>query len=141
MGVTAGDMDWVQQAARKDIPLAVASANFFMQEAIRRGLMSAGNMAAGQVGRIVAARLGTAAVGLSFPGVGWALTVVAVGQTVYVVVSPLQHWLAGCYFGKSAWYRRTVAKRSSWPQEERAFNAMQDDLGTVEAMPEVATGA
>lgn len=126
------------------VPLLVASADFFMQAAIRRGLMSAGNMAARQVGRVVAARLGTAAVGLSFPGVGWALTIVAVGQTVYVVmniVSPLQHWLAGCYFGKSVWYRRTVAKRSSWPQEERAFNAMQDELGAAEAMPEVNTGA
>lgn len=115
------------------VPLAVASAHFFMQVAIRRGLMSAGNMAARQVGRIVAARLGTAAVGLSFPGVGWALTIVAVGQTVYVAMNtlgPLQHWLAGCYFGKNVWYRKSVPKRVSWAQEERAFNAMQDELGS-----------
>ncbi len=127
------DLAWVMRTSgilffAGGLPLLLVAADFFLQAAIRRGLIAAGNVAARQVAKIVAMRLGTAAIGLSFPGAGWVLTVVAVGETVYVVMNtptPFQTWLKGCYFGKSDSKTHT---RASWPQEEAALKAMQDEV-------------
>jgi hypothetical protein len=80
--------------------------------------------AAGWMARAVAARIGTAAVGLTVPGLGWALTVVAVGQTIYVVVNtptPMQTWLKYSYFGKP---ESGEQNRQSWAEEDKAWKEL-----------------
>lgn len=113
-------------------PLLLAAADQFAKAAIRRGLIAGGGLVTRQLAKIVAIRLGTAAVGLTFPGVGWALTVVAVGQTIYVVVNtptPFQTWLKSSYFGKPD---SGVRKRGSWSEEEADLKKMQADTPVPE---------
>ncbi|WP_284337751.1 T6SS effector BTH_I2691 family protein [Comamonas sp. NoAH] len=121
------------------VPLAIVSVDYFLQAAIRAGLIRSGNVAARQASRVagarvgagIAARLGVAAAGLSVPGVGWALTAVALGELVYVLINthdPLQTWFASSYFGKTSWYQSSLAKRGSWEEELNAFNRI--DWGT-----------
>ena len=65
--------------------------------------------------------------GLTVPGLGWALTVVAVGQMIYVVVNtptPFQNWLKGCYFGKPD---SDAPTRKSWEEEEAALKKLQQE--------------
>ena len=68
------------------------------------------------------------------PGVGWALTILAVGQTVYVVMNisgPMQHWLSGCYFGTNKWWKVKVPKRDSWEEEEAAFEQAMNEMNQL----------
>lgn len=113
-------------------PLLLAAANQFAQAAIKRGLIAGGGLVTRQLAKIVAIRLGTAALGLTFPGVGWALTAVAVGQTIYVVINtptPFQTWLKSSYFGKPD---RGESKRKSWEEEEAALKKVQSDTPAAE---------
>lgn len=114
------------------IPLFLAFANQAAQMAVRAGLIAGGGLVTRQLAKIVAIRLGTAALGLTFPGVGWALTIVAVGETIYVVVNtptPFQTWLKSCYFGKPD---SGENKRSSWQEEEAALKQLQRDTSATE---------
>lgn len=80
--------------------------------------------AGGVLARAVAARIPTAVVGLTVPGLGWALTVVAVGQTIYVVMNtptPMQTWLKYSYFGKLG---DGEQKRASWAEEDKAWKEL-----------------
>ncbi len=80
--------------------------------------------AAGWLARASASRIGTAAVGLTIPGLGWALTVVAVGQTIYVVMNtptPMQTWLKYSYFGKPGSGEKI---RQSWAEEDKAWKEL-----------------
>jgi hypothetical protein len=77
--------------------------------------------------RIVLGRLGTAAVGLTVPGIGWAVTITAVADTIYVVIATptaLQTWLKLCYFGKPGMFDE---KRKSWTEEEAAWKDLQEE--------------
>ncbi|WP_339584974.1 hypothetical protein [Aquabacterium sp. G14] len=72
----------------------------------------------------MARRIGTAAVSLTVPGLGWALTVVAVGQTIYVVIktpTPMQTWLKYSYFGKP---EHGEQRRASWAEEDKAWKEL-----------------
>lgn len=97
-----------------------------LQAAYQLQILFAGaeRAAGGILARAVAARIGTAAVGLTVPGLGWALTVVAVGQTIYVVMNtptPMQTWLKYSYFGKPD---RGEQKRASWAEEDKAWKEL-----------------
>ncbi len=112
------------------VPLALVAIDFALQASIRAGFISSSNMIARSVAKATAARLGAAVVGLSVPGIGWLLTIVAVGDTVYVVMNisgPMQHWLSGCYFGTTKWWKINVPKRTSWEEEEKAFKQVVSD--------------
>ena len=108
-------------------PFLLIAANWLAQAAIKRGLIAAGGRVTGMLARVVAARLGTAAVGLSIPGIGWLFTAVAVGHFIYVVINmptPLQTWLKGCYFGKPD---SDTLTRKSWAEEEAALKKLQEE--------------
>jgi hypothetical protein len=111
------------------VPLTLQFAHALTLFAIRRGIVAGGMvLAEQQLGKIVAARIGTAALGLTVPGVGWALTAVAVGQTIYIVVNtptPIETWLKSCYFGKP---ESGGTKRKSWQEEDKAWKALQNDV-------------
>ncbi len=114
------------------IPLLLVTADFALKALIKAGLVAASNKVAQQVAKAAAARLGAAAIGLSMPGIGWALTILAVGQTVYVLMNisgPMQHWLSGCYFGTSKWWKIDVPRRLSWEEEESAFKQAMNEIG------------
>ncbi|MDX9844164.1 MAG: T6SS effector BTH_I2691 family protein [Aquabacterium sp.] len=101
------------------VPLLVQMA--YQTQILIRGVERA---AGGILARAVAARIGTAAVGLTVPGLGWALTLVAVGQTVYIVMetpTPMQTWLKYSYFGKPD---RDEKKRASWAEEDKAWKQL-----------------
>lgn len=108
------------------VPFSLQVAHQLTVLALRRGVVAGGIvLAEQQLGRIVAARLGTAALGLTVPGIGWALTVVAVGQTIYVIVNtptPVESWLKASYFGKPD---SETDRRKTWAEEEKAWNELQ----------------
>jgi hypothetical protein len=106
------------------IPLFLVAVDFGAKALVKAGVISGTNKIVQQLAKAAAARLGTAAIGLSVPGVGWALTMLAVGETVYVVMNisgPMQHWLSGCYFGTTKWWKIDVPKRDSLEEEQAAF--------------------
>lgn len=101
------------------VPLLVQMA--YQTQILVRGVERA---AGGILARAVARRIGMAAVTLTVPGLGWALTAVAVGQTIYVVVktpTPLQTWLKYSYFGKPD---GDGSKRASWAEEDKAWKQL-----------------
>ncbi|WP_137938740.1 T6SS effector BTH_I2691 family protein [Chitinivorax sp. B] len=112
------------------IPMALMTAHLVLQALVLRGTISAGGVVVTQVSRmalyrVIIARLGGSAIGLSVPGLGWAFTAVGVGFMVYAIVTeptPLQTWLKGCYFGKPDGDAPT---RHSWADEEKAWKELQ----------------
>jgi hypothetical protein len=123
------------------LPLMLVTADLAAKSFVKAGVVAAGNKVVQQLAKAAAARLGTAAIGLTVPGVGWALTLVAVGQTVYVVMNisgPMQHWLSGCYFGTNKWWKIDVPKRDSWEDEEAAFEQAMKEMN--ESMGDASGG-
>jgi hypothetical protein len=117
------------------LPLGLVAADYAIKAAIKAGVISSGNLIAQHLGKVAAARLGTAMIGLTVPGIGWALTIIAVGQTIYVVMNmsgPAQHWLSGCYFGTSKWWKTTIPKRLNWEEELEAFNKVTSEMADPE---------
>lgn len=114
------------------IPLAILSLHSLAEAAVRRGWIVAGAATVDAIGVALGRQIGWRAVTLSVPGVGWLITAVSVGYTVYVVQktpTPLQQWLKGCYFGK---HDKGVAVRKSWAEEEKAFKEMLEASATDE---------
>lgn len=105
-------------------PLAILALHSLAEAAVKRGWILAGATTVDAIGVALGRQIGWHSIKLSVPGVGWLLTAVGVGYTIYVVQktpTPLQQWLKGCYFGKPD---SGVSVRSSWAEEEAAFKEM-----------------
>jgi hypothetical protein len=110
------------------VPLALLALHSLAEAAAKRGMGSLGTRAIiTKVGETLGKRWF-----LSVPGWGWALTVVAVGHTVYVIQhtpTAMQNWLKLSRFGKP---EKESDRRKSWAEEEAALKQIQNDLMTTE---------
>lgn len=110
------------------VPLGVLTLHSLAEAAVKRGIGGVGaRLLVEKIGETLAKRWF-----LSVPGWGWALTVVAVGHTIYVIQNTptaMQNWLKTCHFGKPD---RESDRRKSWADEETALKQMQEDLMTPE---------
>jgi hypothetical protein len=108
------------------LPLGALAIHSVLEAAVKRGILATGVVTIETIGVMLGRRLAVGMITLSVPGIGWALTGVAVIHTVYVITNTptaVQQWLKNCYFGKPD---EEGNRRKSWEQEEAEFKKMTE---------------